>query len=102
MKNTIKENILKCFYIYHEKPSDIAIKFNVSKPYITKVIKKDDKYIAEKERRMLCSKEKRAIYRQLYNEKRRKSNKGLEDFIKLQHKNASFELSYEVRNHVVD
>jgi len=50
---------------------------------------------------MLYSKEKRAIYRQLYNEKRRKSNKGLEDFIKLQHENASLELSYKVRNHIV-
>ena len=101
MTNVLKERILECFYIYHEKPSDIAIKFNVSKPYITKVIRKDDKYIAEKERRMLCSKEKRAIYRQIYNEKRRKSNKEHEDFIKLQHKNASLELSYEVINHVV-
>ena len=101
MGNTLKENILQCFYIYHENPSNIAIKFNVSKPYITKVIRKDDKYIAEKERRMLCSKEKRAIYRQLYNEKRRKSNKEHEDFIKLQHKNASLELSYEIRNNVV-
>lgn len=97
----LKERILECFYIYHEKPSDITIKFNVSKPYITKVIRKDSKYIAEKECKMLCSKEKRAIYRHYYNKKNRKSNKGLEDFIKLQHKNASLELSYEVRNHVV-
>ncbi len=102
MKNQQKDKILECFYINHEMPSKIAIKLKVSKPYVTKIIQKDAKYIAEKESRKLRNKEKRAIYKKEYNKRYKKTNEEIEDFIKHQHKQASIELSYEVVHHIID
>ena len=43
------EDIIRFFYEEHKRPTDIAEELKVSKPYITKIIQKDEKYIKEKE-----------------------------------------------------
>lgn len=50
--------IIRLYYEEHKRPTDIADMLKVSKPYITKVIQKDDRYIKEKEFRSSISKEK--------------------------------------------
>ena len=51
------EDIIRLFYVEHKRPTDIAEELEVSKPYITKVIKKDERYDEEKEYRKNISKE---------------------------------------------
>jgi len=46
-----KKQIIELFYIEHLKPVDIALKLDISNVYITKVIKKDCRYIDEKNQR---------------------------------------------------
>ena len=45
------EDIIRFFYEEHKRPTDIAEELKVSKPYITKIIQKDERYIKEKEYR---------------------------------------------------
>lgn len=54
-----KENIVDLFYSEHLSVKDIALKLNVSSPYITKVIKQDERYTKEKEDRRKQAKDKR-------------------------------------------
>ncbi len=96
MSNKLKDKILEEYYIYHNKPSQIALKYNVSKAYITKVIQKSSNYNNEKNRRKLESLIARKDYLRNYNEARRLKNKELNDFIKMQHIKASLELSYDM------
>ena len=56
-----KENIIELFYNKHLKVKEIAKKLNVSSPYVTKIIKQDDRYIQEKIFRKNVSKNKRKI-----------------------------------------
>ena len=46
-----KETILDMYFIEHLKPVDIAKELNVSKSAVTQVLRKDDRYSEEKERR---------------------------------------------------
>lgn len=94
MKNSI-ENIINLFYIEHLKVKDISNKLNVSSPYITKIVKKDSRYIQEKEFRKKLSKDKRKVAQNQF-EKRKRERKKFEDnysFIEDQHRKASKELS---------
>ena len=43
--------IIRFFYEEHKRTTDIAEELKVSKPYITKIIQKDERYIKEKEYR---------------------------------------------------
>lgn len=83
------------FYNQHLKQVEISKKLNVSKSYITKIIKLDNRYSSEKENRKEDNIYNRKIY--LYNYQKdyraKKKEKELENFIKLQHEQASFELS---------
>ena len=92
-----KEQILIRFYDLHERPTKIAKDLNVVPSYVTKIIKQDiDRYYQEKEYRLKISKEARKIYKSNWNKTHRKSkqDKELDEFVKLQHKQASEELSY--------
>ena len=46
-----KETILDMYFIEHLKPVDIAKELSISKSAVTQVLQKDDRYMAEKERR---------------------------------------------------
>lgn len=43
-----KETIIRLFYIEHLKVKEIAQEINTSSAYITKIIKKDPRYLEEK------------------------------------------------------
>ena len=67
--------IIMLFYEEHKRPTDIAKELKVSKPYITKVIKKDERYIKEKEYRKNISKENHKACKRNYINKRRQTEK---------------------------
>ena len=92
----VKEYIIKKFYDEHEKPIIIAKDLNVRPSYITKIIQKDMKrYNAEKEYRNKIQKEKRKKDKRNWARKNRESKKELDDFVKMQHRQATEELSYK-------
>ena len=69
------QKIIMLFYEEHKRPTDIAKELKVSKPYITKVIKKDERYIKEKEYRKNISKENHKACKRNYINKRRQTEK---------------------------
>lgn len=89
----MQEIIIK-FYDLHEKPSVIAKELNVNPSYVTKVIQKDDRYISEKEYRTKISKENRKKSKCEWIRKKRHNDKQLDEYVKMQHNQASKELSY--------
>ena len=95
----LKEKIITLFYIEHLKVKEIAEKINISSAYVTKIIKKDIRYMQEKEYRKAISKEKRKIAQNSF-VKNKREEKRIEDnydIVKLQHKQAVKELS-KVKN----
>lgn len=89
-----KQAILSMFYDEHLKGKVIAEKLNISTPYVTQVIKKDTRYVEEKQTRKLKNKEKHNKETAEYMKKKRLEQKALEEFVKQQHIEASKELSY--------
>ena len=69
------QKIIILFYEEHKRPTDIAKELKVSKPYITKVIQKDERYIKEKEYRRDISKENHKVCKRNYINKRRQTEK---------------------------
>ena len=88
--------IISKFYDFHEKPNDIAKELEVSPSYITKIIKKDDRYSSEKAYRQEISKENRKVSKRewIKNKRKTESDKQLDEMLKKQHIEASKELSY--------
>lgn len=98
-----KSYILDKYYNEHEKPTIIAEELHVDPSYITKIIKKDTRYIQEKEYRTQISKENRKIAKRewIRNKRQNEADKQLYEFVKQQHIEASKELSYspEISNY---
>ena len=69
------QKIIILFYEEHKRPTDIAKELKVSKPYIIKVIQKDERYIKEKEYRSNLSKENHKVCKRNYINKRRQKEK---------------------------
>lgn len=88
--------ILTKFYELHEKPNNIANELNVSPSYITKIIKKDERYLQEKPYRQEISKENRKISKRdwIRNKRKTEYDKQIDEMVKRQHIEASKELSY--------
>ena len=88
--------IISKFYDFHEKPNDIAKELEVSPSYITKIIKKDDRYSSEKTYRQEISKENRKVSKRewIKNKRKTEADKQLDEMLKKQHIEASKELSY--------
>ena len=91
---TDTQEIITKFYDLHEKPSIIAKELNVNPSYVTKIIKKDDRYIPEKEYRAKISKENRKKSKCEWIRKKRYNDKQLDEYVKMLHNQASKELSY--------
>lgn len=94
MENT-KNEILSLYFSEHLKVKEIAEKFNVSSAYITKLIKKDTRYMHEKEFRQNIQKQKRKLSQNDFIKKKRE-NLRIEDnylIIQAQHNQATRELS---------
>lgn len=91
-----KEIIIEKFYEEHLKPSVIAKELGVNPSYVTKIIQKDSRYIKEKECRAQISKENHKIAKRewIRNKRQNDYNKQLDEYVKMQHKQASKELSY--------
>ena len=91
----LKEKIITLFYIEHLKVKEIAEKINISSAYVTQIIKKDTRYMQEKEYRKAISKEKRKIAQNNFIKKKREHQR-IEDnysIVKSQHEQAVKELS---------
>lgn len=88
--------IISKFYDFHEKPNDIAKELEVSPSYITKIIKKDDRYSSEKAYRQEVNKENRKVSKRewIKNKRKTEADKQLDEMLKKQHIEASKELSY--------
>lgn len=88
--------ILEEFYTNHKKPTLIAKDLNVNPSYITKIVKQDNRYNFEKGYRSTISKENRKIAKRdwIRNKRQNDCNKQLDGFIKMQHIQATKELSY--------
>lgn len=91
-----KEIIIEKFYDEHLKPSVIAKELGVNPSYVTKIIQKDSRYIEEKEYRAQISKENHKIAKRewIRNKRHNDYNKQLDEYVKMQHNQASKELSY--------
>lgn len=92
---TKKEKIIE--YYYEEKLSiiDISKKINVSKQYISKIVRNDNRYIEEKQRRMQKNKQERNKKKVIWNRNKRKQmrNARLDGVIEMLHNQAVCELS---------
>ena len=90
----MKKEILEMYFLKKMKTKDIAEKLNVSLPYITKIVRTDSRYAAEKEERKQISKIKhnKQIQR-CVEEKRRKKRNNDYLILKEMHRQASMELS---------
>lgn len=86
--------VIYLFYEKREKPSVIAKELDVSKPYVTKIIKQDKRYIQEKEQRRMENKEKQREKNRIAMQKKREEEKELLDDMKLKHRQDVIELSY--------
>ena len=91
---SVKDEIITKFYDEHGKTNAIAKEIGVRPSYVTKVIQKDKrKYNEEKERRARLQREKRKKYKSDWITKKRNSNKEIDELVKMQHIQASKELS---------
>lgn len=90
-----KEIIINLFYIEHLKVEEIATEVNTTSAYITKIVKKDSRYMQEKEYRKAISKEKRKNAQNNFIKNKREKQR-IEDnfgFVQAQHEQATAELS---------
>ena len=80
------EEILKMYFEEHMKQKDIADYFKVSAEYVSKVVRNDDRYQEEKQRRHQEAKLRKAKYNKEYLEtyERKKDKSDKEDYEKLQ------------------
>ena len=67
--------ITRLFYDEHLRPTDIAKQIGVSKSYVTKINKKDERYIKEKEYRSTQSRERHKVCKRNYINKKRQADK---------------------------
>ena len=82
--------------LYYEKgfiQTEIAEKLNVSKAYITKIIKTDIRYMKEKETRKNKNRKKNKELTKIYIRNKKEKDKILNDCLKKQHIDATMELS---------
>lgn len=69
-----KEKILKMYYEDHLKQNEISKLIDVSTQYVSKVIKRDSRYLSEKDKRKTDNKAKRKEYLKQYFKTYRKEN----------------------------
>jgi len=94
MENT-KNEIISLYFSEHLKVKEIAEKINVSSAYITKLIKKDTRYMQEKEFRQKIQKQKRRLSQNEFIKKKREKQRIEDNYLLLQeqHNQAVRELS---------
>lgn len=90
-----KENIIVLFFEEKLSIIEIADKLNITKQYVSKIVRKDIRYIEERENRKLKSKEKqkKRVKNYIYNKRRNERQERLNAIVEMQHIQASYELS---------
>ena len=88
-----KDEIINLYFDDKMKAIEISKKLNVVKSYITKVLKRDSRYDIEKQRRKEENKVKRKNFNKENMRKVRKRNSIANEILKIQHIQASYELS---------
>ena len=79
-----KDKILKMYYDEQLKQNDIANKLNVSQSYISQIIKKDKRYITNKENKHQVSMIKKANYNKEYYKTYKRAKKDDDSYRALQ------------------
>lgn len=92
---TKKEQILKFYYEEKLNTIDISNRLNITKQYVSKIIKIDSRYSIEKEQRKQFNhqKHKRQVNECVKKNKQRKRNEQLDGYMELLHIQATAELS---------
>lgn len=90
-----KENIIVLFFEEKLSIIEIADKLNITKQYVSKIVRKDIRYIEERENRKLKNKEKqkKRVKNYIYNKRRNERQERLNAIVEMQHIQASYELS---------
>ena len=88
-----KDEIITLYFDEKLTAIEISKKINVVKSYITKILKQDARYNAEKQRRKEENKVKRRTFNKENMRKVRKRNSIANEILKIQHIQASYELS---------
>jgi len=96
MKNN-KDTIIKLYFIDKLRPADIATELNISKSAVTQILQKDERYTAEKTRRIeenkFKHKENTNNYIKVKRKKEQFKNNADDLILKNMHNQASSELS---------
>lgn len=92
---TRKTRIIMLYYERKKSVVEIAYKLKVSKQYVSRIIKNDERYIAEKKSRKEKSKERRQMQKRDYARRKRQKSKDevIDAVMDILHAQASFELS---------
>lgn len=94
----IKEQILELYFNKKLKQKDIATKLDISKYIVSRTLKKDARYLLEKERRKENNKIKHKEKTIDYINKNRDNKRNDYEYMKQQHIKASLELSGRKNN----
>lgn len=86
-----KSEIIVLYYEHKLNIIEISNKLNVTKQYVSKIVKNDSRHINEKEQRKRQNKIKRREYQKEYKSKKRKENSN--DILLYLHAQAAAELS---------
>lgn len=104
MNNCKKDKILNLFYNEHIQQIDIAKMLNVSKQYVSKIVKADSRYENAKQNKLKANAIKRQEYLKEYlkNYKRPKQEDNTYEQLKAQQNQDSLELSYYNSGYIND
>lgn len=92
---TRKSRIIMLYYERKKSVIEIAYKLKVSKQYVSRIIKNDERYLSEKKARKEKSKERRQMQKRDYARRKREKSKNevIDAVMDILHAQASFELS---------
>lgn len=104
MSDGKKDKILNLFYNEHLQQIDIAKMLNVSKQYVSRIVKADSRYESAKENKIQVNAIKRQEYLKEYfkNYKRPKQEDNTYEQLKAQQNQDSLELSYNNSGYIND
>ena len=88
-----KEKILKLYYKEGLKVVEIASKCKISKQYVSKIIKQDERYLSEKKKRKDKTQQKKKDYTNKKMKEIRQEKMQIDAYMKQQHLQATKEIS---------
>ena len=90
-----KDKILTLFFKNKLKMTEISEELKVSKQYVSRIVRNDERYTKEKERRKAENKEKQKnrVKRYIYQKRKKEQLERINANMEMQHIQASYELS---------